>query len=127
MNTNRFSRISFGLLILVVALVSASFVSMNNSSKKAASNTYLPLPPGKQTQLYNAARDARILYHRPSSVRVASSAAVYSDYFERHAELSSLAALSLGASDYADRHPELSATATSPDLTDYYFRHINDR
>jgi len=123
MITNRFSKISVGLLILAVAFVSVSFVSMNNSSKKVSSNTYLPLPPGKQTQLYNAAREARINYHGRSS-RNPSVSAVYSDYFERHAELSNLAALGQGASDYAERHPALSAKA-SVDLSDYYFRHLD--
>jgi hypothetical protein len=123
MITNRFSKFSIGLLILAVAFVSVSFAAMNNSSKKVSSNTYLPLPPGKQTQLFNAAREARILSHRSSS---ASSAAAYPDYFQRHLELSNLAALGQGASDYADRHPELSAKAlSSADLTDYYFRHLD--
>jgi hypothetical protein len=147
MNTNRFSRMYVGLLILAVALVSVSFATMNNASKKSSSNTYLPLPPGKQTQLYNAAREARILYHRSSSKSSSAAAAVYLDYAQRHPELSSLAALGQGASDYADRHPELSALAASfvdqsdyylrhpelsaspaqqsIDLTDYYFRHLN--
>jgi hypothetical protein len=132
MNTNRYTKIFAGLLILVVAFVSVSFVSQDMSSKKASgnarstsSNTYLPLPPGKQTQLYQAAREARILYHRSSSAKSAS-ALVYSDYFERHPELSNLADLGQGASDYAERHPELSAKADSSiDLTDYYFRHLS--
>ncbi len=148
MITSRFSKFSVGLLILAVAFVSVSFVTSNNSSKNLSSNTYLPLPPGKQTQLYNASREARNLYHRPSGRSSSASAAVYSDYFERHPELTNLAALGQGASDYAERHPELSAeaalfddrsdyyfrhldlNATSPssiDLTDYYFRHINDQ
>ena len=124
MITSRISKYSVGLLIIAVAFVSVSFVTTNNSSKKVSSNTYLPLPPGKQTQLYNAAREARILYHRPSSGSVMASAAVYSDYFERHAELSNMVALGQDASDYAERHPELSApAASSADMSDYYFRH----
>ena len=121
MITSRVSKFSVGLLTLAVAFLSVSFVTSNNSLKNVSSNTYLPLPPGKQTQLYNAAREARILYHRHRSK---NSSAVYSDYFERHAELSNLALLGQGASDYAERHPELSApAASSVDRTDYYFRH----
>jgi hypothetical protein len=127
MHTNRFSKIITGLLILVFAFGSVSFITNNLSSvgssgrSRAGSNTYLPLPPGKQTQLYNSARRARILYHRHPGK---NSSAVYSDYFERHAELSNLALLGQGASDYAERHPELSApAASSVDRTDYYFRH----
>jgi hypothetical protein len=121
MNTNRFSKFSVGLIILAVAFVSVSFATMNNSSKKVSSNTYLPLPPGKQTQLFNAAREARILYHRSSS---ASSVAAYPDYFQRHLELSNLAALGQGASDYAERHPELSAASVSgAGASDYFERH----
>lgn len=128
MITNRISKFSVGLLILAVAFVSVSFVTSNNSAKNVSSNTYLPLPPGKQTQHYNAAREARNLYHRPSDRSSLASAAVYPDYFERHPELSNLAVLGLEASDYAERHPELSAkSASSVDLTDYYFRHINDQ
>lgn len=151
MITNRFSKTYVGLLIVAVALVSASFVTMDMSSKKASgnarsasNNTYLPLPPGKQTQLYNTAREARILYHRHRSK---NSSAVYSDYAQRHPELSSLTSLGQGASDYFERHPELlpaavsrtdtsdyflrhpelsAKLATPIDLTDYYFRHIND-
>jgi len=127
MITNRKSKFTVGLLILAVAFVSVSFVTMNNSSKKDSSNTYMPLPPGKQTQLYNAAREARLLYHRHSSGSVSAPAAVYSDYFERHPELSNLASLGQGASDYAERHPELSVkAASSVDLTDYYFRHLSN-
>ena len=124
MISSRFSKFSIGLLILAVAFVSVSFVTMNNSSKKVTSNTYLPLPPGKQAQLNNAAREARINYHGHSSRYPSVSAAAYSDYFERHAELSNLAALGQGASDYAERHPELSAKV-SLDLSDYYFRHLS--
>jgi hypothetical protein len=131
MFTNRYSKISTGLLILVVAFVSVSFITRDLSltggavTSRVGSNTYLPLPPGKQTHLYNVAREARILYHRHPSKNSSISAAVYSDYFERHPELSNLAALGLGASDYAERHPELSAKASSSvDMTDYYFRHL---
>jgi len=131
MNTNRFSKSYVGLLILAVAFVSASFISIDMSSKKpsgnarsVSSNTYLPLPPGKQTQVYNAARQARILYHRHPSKNASASAIVYADYAQRHPELSNLAALGQGASDYAERHPELSAPASSSaDMTDYYLRH----
>jgi hypothetical protein len=130
MNINRFSKSYVGLLILAVAFVGGSFVSMDMSSKKAAgntrslaNNTYLPLPPGKQAQLYNAAREARILYHRHPSKNASASAIVYADYAQRHPELSNLAALGQGASDYAERHPELSVKA-SIDLSDYYFRHL---
>lgn len=151
MLTNRYAKIFSGLLILMVAFVSVNIFTAGISSKNgsgknlAVSNTYLPLPPGKQTQLFNAAREARINYHGRSS-RAPSVSAVYSDYFERHAELSNLAALGQGASDYAERHPglagiaisrsgasdyferhpELSAKAAlSVDLSDYYFRHLS--
>jgi hypothetical protein len=130
MLTNRYSKISTGLLLIVVAFVSVSFITRDFSSTRGSgksrvgSNTYLPLPPGKQTQLHTAAREARNFYHRSPGKNSSVSAAVYSDYFERHAELSNLAALGLGASDYAERHPELSAKGVSSvDLTDYYFRH----
>ena len=124
MITSRVSKFSVGLLTLAVAFLSVSFVTSNNSLKNVSSNTYLPLPPGKQTQLYNAARQTRNVYHRPSDRSSLASAAVYSDYFERHPELLNLVALGQGASDYAERHPELSAPASSSiDMTDYYFRH----
>jgi len=134
MLTNRFSKISTGLLVLVVAFASISFVTRDLSSIKGSgktlvtSNTYLPLPPGKQAQLFNAARNDRILNHGHSSPnKSASTSASYPDYFHRHPELSRPAVLGQGASDYAERHPELSAQAgTSVDRSDYYFRHIND-
>jgi hypothetical protein len=132
MNASRYTKISAGLLILAVAFVSVSFVtrglsSINGAGKPVvASNTYLPLPHGKQTQLYNAARGSGDFYQRHNSWSWAVSVPVYSDYFQRHAELSSLAALGQGASDYAERHPELSTQAdSSVDLTDYYFRHLS--
>ncbi len=52
--------------------------------------------------------------------------AAYTDYFQRHPELSNLAELGQGASDYFERHPELIPTQKSEvDLTDYYFRHLD--
>ncbi len=131
MNTNRSTKIYAGLLILAVAFVSASFVTRDLSSISGSgkplvsSNTSLPLPHGKQAQLYYAARGSGDFYQRHNNWSWAASAPAYSDYFQRHAELSSLAALGQGASDYAERHPELSAKAgSSVDLSDYYFRHL---
>ena len=88
MITNRISKSLVVLLILAAALVSVSFAirpanvtTTNHVSKKEAgfsnvvSNTYLPLPPGKQTQLYNADRAAkskRDLYHRDVNWRPAA-------------------------------------------------------
>ncbi len=130
MNTNRYTKISAGLLIFAVAFASASFISRAPSSVKSSgkslvnSTTYLPLPNGKQTQLYLAARGSSDFYQRHNNWSWAASAPTYSDYYQRHTELSSLASLGQGASDYAERHPELSAKAdSSVDLTDYYFRH----
>ncbi len=151
---NRYSKILTGLLIFVIASVSVNFATHPSKvavsqpgAARSGSGTYLPLPPGKQTQLFNAARRARILYHRNSNANWSASAIAYSDYAQRHPELSSLAVLGQGASDYAERHPELSMPrnherdtsdyflrhpelsakpAASIDLTDYYFRHIND-
>jgi hypothetical protein len=133
MLTNRYTKIFSGLLILMVAFVSVNIVAADISSKngsgknRAGSNTYLPLPPGKQTQLFNAARNDRLLNHgHRSQNRSASLSASYPDYFQRHPELSQPAVLGQGASDYAERHPELTARAASAaDQTDYYFRHIN--
>jgi hypothetical protein len=156
MNANRISKIFTGLLVLAVALVSVSFVVRPTigiatgdqaNAAPSKSNTYLPLPPGKQTQLFNAARDARNSYHRPSGRNVSSSAAaaVYPDYFERHPELVAASVSGAGASDYFERHPELVTpvilerddyflrhpelivkAGAAVDLSDYYFRHIND-
>ncbi len=132
MLTNRYSKISTGLLLLVVAFVSVSFITRDFSSNggsgksRVGSNTYLPLPPGKQAQL-DAARDDRNNYHGRSSRELSASAAVYPDYFQRHPELSNFTLLGQSASDYHERHPELSAKAkSSVDLTDYYYRHLSD-
>jgi hypothetical protein len=88
MITNRNSKSLAILLVLAVALVSVSFVTRpanaiitGNLSKKEAgfsnviSNTYLPLAPGKQTQLYNASKPAKgagNLYHRDVNWRPAA-------------------------------------------------------
>ena len=88
MNANRISKSLIVLFILAATLVSVSFITRStrtiatdNFPKKEAgfsnvvSNTYLPLPPGKQTQLYNAGRAAkstRNLYHRDASWRPAA-------------------------------------------------------
>ena len=88
MLANRNSKSLAVLLILAVVLVSVSFATrptdgtaIGNLSKKEAgfsnvvSNTSLPLPPGKQTQLYNAgraAKGARNLYHRDAHLRSAA-------------------------------------------------------
>ena len=50
-----------------------------------------------------------------------------SDYYERHPNQTNLAIQGPDTSDYALRHPELSASvaAVSIDLTDYYFRHLS--
>jgi hypothetical protein len=88
MNAHRNSKGLAILLVLAVAFVSVSFairpanmITEDNLSKKEAgfsnvvSNTYLPLPPGKQTQLYNAdrgAKGARNLYHRDAHWRSAA-------------------------------------------------------
>jgi hypothetical protein len=130
MITSRVSKFSVGLLTLAVAFLSVSFVTSNNSLKNVSSNTYLPLPPGKQTQLYNATRGSGDFYQRHSDWNGSApvSAAAYSDYAQRHPELSSLASLGQGASDYAERHPELSAKAALfDDRSDYYFRHLDLR
>ena len=79
MFANRSSKSLVVLLVLAVVLVSASFVTrpenVTVTGKQSAavlskSETYLPLPPGKQTQLYNAeraAKGARNLYHRDAN------------------------------------------------------------
>lgn len=88
MLANRNSKSLVVLLILAVVLLSVSFANrptdetaIGNLSKKEAgfsnvvSNTSLPLPPGKQTQLYNAgraAKGARNLYHRDANWRPAA-------------------------------------------------------
>lgn len=126
MSANRISKsISSSLallLVIAVVLVSVSFATRpgvatatDNFSKKEAgfsnvvSNTSLPLPPGKQALLYNAAGGS-------------------SDFYQRHSNWNSFPAGSAAVySDYAERHPELSAQAeSSVDLSDYYFRHLNN-
>ncbi len=115
MNTNRYSKISAGLLIVVIALASVSFVTLDRSANKISvntrsisNNTYLPLAPGKQTLLFNAARGS-------------------GDFYQRHQNWSwsAASASAVEYQDYAQRHPELSAKAdTSIDTSDYYFRHL---
>ena len=142
MRANRLSSSLAVLLMFAVALVSVSFATRpggvtatDNLLKKEAgfsnvvSNTSLPLPPGKQAQLYYAARGSSDFYQRHPNWNssAAGSAAAYSDYAERHPELSAPASSSIDMTDYYFRHPELNASSAqaSIDLTDYYFRHIN--
>jgi hypothetical protein len=115
MLTNRASKFFTGLLILAVAFVSLSFVTRDISSKKssgkslaAVSNTYLPLPPGKQTQLFNAARGYDDYYQRQKSLNASASAArdAYPDYYARHRDLSAQAISSVDLTDYHFRHKD---------------------
>ena len=50
-------------------------------------------------------------------------ASAYSDYFQRHPEISGAAGPQVELSDYALRHPELSRANTATDLSDYFLRH----
>ena len=131
MLTNRFSKIFAGLLMLVVAFVSIDYVTTGISSKKAAdtglviSNTYLPLPPGKQTELFNAARGAEDFYQRHPdwTWTVRESASASSDYFQRHPELTASSMIGIGASDYFQRHSELTKSVLGVGASDYFQRH----
>lgn len=89
MSANRNSKSLAVLLVFAVVLLSVSFVArpanaitMDSFSKKEAgysnvvSNTYRPLPPGKQTQLYNAAGVCRCPACSAGVDQIASSAHV---------------------------------------------------
>ena len=125
---NRFL-LSLGIVSLVlVSLAISSFRNNASLSNRDAANDF-------------AQR------HSNWSWSAVAPAAAYSDYSQRHPELSNLTALGQGASDYYERHanqknplvqerdnsdyflrhPELSASAAtvSIDLTDYYFRHLS--
>jgi hypothetical protein len=122
------SRFLLGLGIISLVLVSLAISSFRTNA--SLSNR-------------DAASDFA-LRHSNWSWSAAASPVAYSDYAQRHPELSNLAAQ--GASDYYERHPNqtnlvvrgpdtsdyalrhpefsVSAAAASIDLTDYYFRHL---
>lgn len=60
----------------------------------------------------------------PRSVMIPLTDANYfSDYFQRHPELSTSAGTAVDMTDYFVRHPELRTPIDSTDLSDYFLRH----
>ena len=142
MFTNRFTKIVAVIIILTLALTTASMISAGptagnavESKEKALREYHLGERYGvtPQDTANSVDLSASDFYQRHPdwtwTVRDASVAipvtgeSAYPDYFQRHPELKVLVETAIDTTDYFFRHPELMAPASSIDLTDYYFRH----
>jgi hypothetical protein len=109
MFTNRFSKVVIALIVVAVALATASMIP--------AGFTPVSVVESKEQTL----REYQL---RDESVVIpVTGESAYPDYFQRHPELSVRAETAIDTTDYFFRHPELRGPARSVDLTDYYFRH----
>ena len=120
MNTNNPSKTILTIVLVAVALVTASFASSPKASEpyqdyaqRHAGDTLLPVSGNSD------ANSDYFQRHWNEAVRQADT----TDYAQRHAGLKLSVSAPIAASDYFQRHPELTASAdASGDLTDYFFR-----
>jgi len=123
------SRFLLVLGIVSLILVSLAISSFRNnaslSNRDAASDFALRHSNWSWSAVAPAAVYSDYAQRHPELSNLAAQGA--SDYYERHPNQTNLAVQGLVTSDYALRHPELStsAVAVSIDLTDYYFRHLS--
>ena len=123
------SRFLLVLGIISLVLVSLAISSFRNnatlSNRDAASDFAQRHSNWSWSAVAPAAAYSDYAQRHPELSNLSAQGA--SDYYERHPNRTSLAVQVPDTSDYFLRHPELntSAAAVSIDLTDYYFRHLS--
>jgi hypothetical protein len=125
---NRFLLVLGIVSLLLVSMAISSFRSkaVSPSNREAASDFYQRHPNWTWSASAPAAPFPDYFQRHPELIAASVNGAGASDYFQRHPKLTALAIPARDTSDYYLRHPESSAVGSSVDLTDYYFRHIND-
>lgn len=99
-------------LLLVTMAVSKPFSNSSPVGVEGASDFYQRHPQWKW-----------IVRSASALISVTGNTA-FSDYYQRHLELSVSSVIGMGAPDYFQRHPELIAPVeASVDESDYFFRH----
>jgi hypothetical protein len=142
MFTNRFTKIVAVIIILTLALTTASMISAGptagnavESKEKALREYHLGERYGVTPQdtanivdlsasdFYQRHPDWTWTVRDASVVIPVTGESAYPDYFQRHPELIARGGASVDMTDYYFRQKVLKSTVKAVDLTDYYFRH----
>lgn len=107
--------------VLVLGVLSLLLVTVAVS--KPFSNS-LPVGVDGASDFYQRHPEWKWIVRNPSALIPVTGDTAFSDYYQRHLELSVSSVIGMGAPDYFQRHPELIAPVEAAfDQSDYFFRH----